>query len=455
MPDTSELLTFKQLTFELASAMTAGRFDEPALNERCSKLFRGLPLWLSRLINRVLDTFGPGARPSFRRLLRFLRADTSLIDKWKKSPRSIYLHHFPAQFAPASRSVEQWTVTPLRSKEELANWLKLDSGLLDWFADRRSLGRFHGTGPLCHYNYQWRRKRGGAVRLIEAPKATLKSIQRQLLGGILKGVPVHEDAHGFRDGRSVITYTAPHIGKTVVLKMDLQDFFPSIAPSRLVRLLMIAGYPEDVARTITALCTNLAPRDLWESFPDSSNSDVRWQCRQLYNRPHFPQGAPSSPAIANLCSFRLDQRLAGLARVAGASYTRYADDLLFSGGRDFARRIDRFQIHAAGIALTEGLQVNHYKTRVMFQSQRQSAAGVVLNQRANISRREFDRLKAILHQCATQGPGCIIWDANTDLRAHLLGRIHWVKQLNPSRGEKLIRVFEKIKWDEANAPSAP
>ena len=77
----------------------------------------------------------------------------------------------------------------------------------------------------------------------------------------------------------------------------------------------------------------------------------------LYRRPHLPQGAPTSPALANLCAFRLDRRLSGLAEAAGARYTRYADDLAFSGDVPFGRMAERFSVQVAAIVAEEGFSV--------------------------------------------------------------------------------------------------
>ncbi len=448
MSGSTQLASFRTLTARLAAVMLAGQFDERALKSRCKELFDRSPRWLAPLVKRVVSEFGAGQRPYAEKLIAFLRSDQRLAAHWSKRPVPVRFHAVGSQFAPASSRFGRCDLPRISSVGQLAEWLRLSVKHLEWFADRKQLGRFHDYGPLCHYQYRWQRKRHGHVRLIEAPKSRLKAIQRQLLADILSRLPVHEAAHGFRPGRSVVTFTSPHVQKAVVLKLDLSDFFPATSPARLIHLLMAAGYPEEVARTFTGLCTNLAPRGIWHDFPDVSNSDLRRQCRQLYQAPHFPQGAPTSPAIANLCSFRLDQRLAGLARVAGANYTRYADDLLFSGDREFARSIVSFKAQAAAIVLLEGHQVNHHKTRVMYQSQRQFAAGIVLNDRPNISRIEFDRLKATLHQAARSGPASQNHEQHSDFRSHLLGRIQWVRQLNRQRGDKLKRMFDSIVWDD-------
>jgi RNA-directed DNA polymerase len=154
----------------------------------------------------------------------------------------------------------------------------------------------------------------------------------------------------------------------------------------------------------------------------------------------------TSPALANLAAHRLDVRLAGLGRAAQASYTRYADDLVFSGDEPFAQSIGRFPAHAAAIALEEGFAVQHRKTRVMRQGVRQRAAGVVINQKINIARDDYDQLKAILFNCARHGPGEQNRAGVADFRAHLAGRIAYVARVNPDRGARLIRVFERIVW---------
>jgi RNA-directed DNA polymerase len=169
--------------------------------------------------------------------------------------------------------------------------------------------------------------------------------------------------------------------------MDLQDFFPSISGARIQAFFRTVGYPEVVADLLGGICTNATPRDIW--------NNAAWDVRRLYTRPHLPQGAPASPALANLCAYRVDCRLSGLAKSAGAVYTRYADDLAFSGGEAFERCVERFSTHVAVILHEEGFTVHHRKTRIMRQGVRQRLVGLVANQRVNVIRADADRLKAI------------------------------------------------------------
>jgi hypothetical protein len=183
-----------------------------------------------------------------------------------------------------------------------------------------------------------------------------------------------------------------------------------------------------------------------KSCPGVTDPQAARRVKLLYQRPHLPQGAPTSPALANLAAYRLDRRLAGFARLAGAHYTRYADDLVFSGDHDFERKAERFYIGVCAIALEEGFEVHTRKTRIMRRSVSQRAAGVILNERVNPPRKDFDRLKAIVHNCAKHGPREQNRDGVPDFPAHLAGRIAHISMLNPARGRKLRSMFERIQW---------
>jgi retron-type reverse transcriptase len=288
---------------------------------------------------------------------------------------------------------------------------------------------------------------------VEAPKARLKAIQRKIATEILQTIPCHSAAHGFIRGRSALSYVQPHVGKPVLLRMDLQDFFPSIAASRIFGLFRSMGYPHAMTQLLTNLCTATCSEEkLRIVLPDGCrfqlNLDRWWQIRALYCRKHLPQGAPTSPALANLIAYRLDCRLAGLARSVGINYTRYADDLLFSGSEKFGRVAKALAIEVGSIAQEEGFQVQFRKTRIMRAATRQTAAGIILNRCTNLNRIEYDRLKAILFNCIRLGPSTQNRNQLADFEAHLRGRVNWVRQLHPARGEKLTALFSAIDWSK-------
>ena len=162
---------------------------------------------------------------------------------------------------------------------------------------------------------------------------------------------------------------------------------------------------------------------------------------------HLPQGAPTSPALANLVAYRLDVRLHALAQKLGATYTRYADDLAFSGDQRLERAAKRLQVLVGVIAAEEGFELHFRKSRFMRQGVRQQLAGVVVNVRPNLKRKAYDELKATLYNCARQGPESQNRAGHADFRRHLAGRIAYVKMLHPERGAKLQALFERIVWD--------
>jgi RNA-directed DNA polymerase len=237
----------------------------------------------------------------------------------------------------------------------------------------------------------------------------------------------------------------------VVLRFDLEDFFAAVEGRRVYGIFREAGYPESVAHALTALCSNVVPAAEWASVPRPSERARIHAHARLGARlatPHLPQGAPTSPALASLCAFGFDRRLAGLAAAADATYTRYADDLAFSGGDELLRRAEPVRRLVARIAHEEGFRVNEPKSQLMSRAGRQRLCGIVVNERPNVTRREYDLLKAILHNAARHGPQSQNREGVADFHAHLLGRISWVESLNPERGAKLRRRFGRIVWDE-------
>jgi RNA-directed DNA polymerase len=435
----------------LAQAFLAGAWDLEPLLKRGSRVVGRRYRWLRPLVRRVLNAYSPEQRPRMARLAAFLWNDKGFQEAYRRHKLSIHFVAWPApSMAPLAGPPSAWPVPPIASSAELAAYLKLEPGELDWFADCQSRERSTSVEALRHYRYRWVPKPSGSLRLIEAPKPRLKQLQRRLLDEILFHIPPHDAAHGFRPGRSVMSFVAPHVGQTVVLKMDLKDFFVSITSTQVMSIYLTAGYPDGVARLLAGLCTNTvalaASKKAGPLEVGATGSPTGWQARRLYRQPHLPQGAPTSPALANLVAHRLDARLAGLAMAANARYTRYADDLVFSGGESFARSIGRFPIHVAAIALEEGFAVQHQKTRVMRQGVRQRAAGVVINQKMNSTRDDYDRLKAVLHNCVRHGPGEQNRAAVPDFRAHLAGRVAHVCRLNPGRGERLMAIFGRIEW---------
>jgi hypothetical protein len=422
----------------------AGDATVEGIKNRCARTLGHKWRWLGPLARRYLKEVSGQTRPRLRDVVAFLvRVEGFERARWthRDKLRVVDWLGEPQQMQPVI-AAEDWGVPQLATLGDLTEWLGVEASELEWFADLKDLTARGGAGArLRHYHYRVLAKVSGSVRLIEAPKGRLKQMQRRILAGILQHVPMHDAAHGFVKGRSIRTFALPHVGRHVVLRMDLRDFFPSFPAARVAAFFRTAGYPERVAERLAGVCTNAAPLSIWPGH------EGEWEIRQMYRRAHLPQGAPTSPALANAMAYRLDCRLSGLARAAGAAYTRYADDLAFSGDAEFARRAERFAMHAMAVAMDEGFTVNARKTRVERQGVRQRLAGLVVNERVNIARDEFDRLKAVPTNCTRHGAASQNREGHTAFREHLHGRVGFVESVNPARGAKLRKIFEKIVWE--------
>ncbi|MDQ0736050.1 reverse transcriptase family protein [Arthrobacter agilis] len=412
--------------------------------------------WLGPLVRATLTGYPrrPGGAP--RELARWIEAQpvfTDAVSTARAAGRPIV----PAQYlvrepdAPAAARGHAPALEaegPVEQESRDLAWLsrdlRLPPGELDWFADTRHWNHRAGP-PLQHYRYVWRSRPGRVPRLLEVPGIRLRTVQRRVLDRLLLPIPLHPAAHGFVPGRSARTGATPHTGCAVVITLDLVSFFARVPPGRVFGVLRQAGYPEATAHALTGLCTHSVPEAVLRSMPDGGTAGERSGLAQALRAAHLPQGAPSSPALANLAVRRLDARLTGWAEASGGVYTRYADDLAFSGPAAFARRADAFVRGVERIVTDEGHAVNPHKTRVRGSGVRQTVTGVVVNAHPNVTRTEYEALKAILHNCTLHGPASQA-RGRSGFRAHLEGRIAWVSSLNASRGQKLRDAFERISW---------
>ncbi len=411
-----------------------------ALRARAAWALGENPAWLAALARRLAQMPAPVWQALDIAALAHRIQDCKAFERafeGGEPPRIRHLALSTATMRPRPLGLQACAVPPLPTVADLAQWLDVPLDRLLWLC---------AEPPVCtrHYRYRLLAKRRGGLRLIEIPKADLKQVQRRINTGLLQHVPVHEQAHGFVVQRSVATHAAVHSGQAVVMRFDLQDFFGSIRAARVRAVFKTLGYPEGVAHTLAMLCTHRTAPMVVERLQDDGG--LSWLGAKRLTSAHLPQGAPTSPALANLCAFNLDLRLDGLAFSFGATYTRYADDLVFSGPAALCEQFRALAAWVAAIAQDEGFALNEAKTRCLPQHHQQRITGVVVNTKPQTPRDDFDRLRACLHQCALHGPASQNTTSLADFRGHLLGRIAWVGQFNAARAGKLKRLFEQIQW---------
>ncbi len=202
--------------------------------------------------------------------------------------------------------------------------------------------------PASHYRYFKLKKRKGGFREISVPYPALLECQYWIYDNILSNVKISYCAHGFAKKKSIITNAKIHVGQKELLKIDIKDYFPSITKHRVIAMFHRLGYPTDISFNLGSLCC----------LDDC-----------------LPQGAPTSPAISNIVSQMLDKRLFALAKKFDFKYTRYADDLAFSGELIPAKFID----YVDNIIKAEGFIVNEEKTNLYKNTGKRILTGVSIS----------------------------------------------------------------------------
>jgi len=442
------------LAVELAGAFLSGPWTAESVAEAGAGALDRWPSWMSALGLHVVSTYRVAPLDRRWELIGVIDAFLAAhpVPSGEPEPPGI-IRWLPPRRRPPLR--HDWPIAAIASTAGLARELELSDGQLAWLADVRGLERTVADERLRNYRYAAVPRRSGVPRVIEAPKARLKEIQRWVLHEILDHVTPHAAAHGFTRRRSVLTHAAVHAGQPAVLRLDLADFFASVPARRVFGIFRTLGYQRAVAHALTGLTTNTVPETVWRHVHDRTDRGLigaRFTLGRQLATPHLPQGAPTSPALGNLAAFRLDRRLAGLAAALDLRYSRYADDLTFSGPARLGRERAALEGLVAQIAREEGFRVNPDKTALHPAAGRQRVCGVVVNAHPNVARDEYDRLRAILHNAQRHGPDSQNREDVADFAAHLRGRIAWVAQVNPARGEKLRRRFDRIDWGPAPPP---
>jgi len=211
-------------------------------------------------------------------------------------------------------------------------------------------------------------KKSGGLRVLHEPKPELKALQKRVLRWLqARGLNGGRRSHAFERGRSIATHARLHVGKRVVIRLDLENFFGSVSSKMLLEALVRERVSREQAEEIVGICT----------LDD-----------------YLPQGAPTSPLLANVAARRMDLRLAALAKSRGAVYSRYADDLTFSSDDVALNKL----IPAIDHVVSEcGFALNRKKTLVMRRGRRQLVTGLIVNEQLNAPRQTRRKLRAQLH----------------------------------------------------------
>ena len=322
---------------------------------------------------------------------------------------------------------------PMHDAQDLARTMGVSLEELRFLAFERRVSR------ISHYRRFAMPKKAGGLRIISAPMPRLKRAQYWVLDNVLARAPVHPAAHGFLKGRSIVSNATPHVGQAVVINVDLKDFFPSIALPRVRGVFTQLGYGKQVATTLALLCTESATEEV----------DVDGETFYVSHGPRvLPQGAPTSPALTNILCRRLDARLQGAAARLGFRYTRYADDLTFSGDESVRKQAGKLLWRVRQIVVDEGFTPHPDKQHVMRSHARQNVTGIVVNEKPSVDRATLRRFRAVLFQVEKDGPAGKQWNGNENVLAALEGYALFIRMVDADKGAPLLARVRaaRAKW---------
>lgn len=254
-------------------------------------------------------------------------------------------------------------------------------------------------------------KKAGGERTICQPSRKLKGLQSWILVTILNKIQVSPSCKGFRKGTSTLENAMPHIGANTVLNLDLKDFFPAVTDKQVFNIFKTIGYNNLISTVFTNICT-------YEG--------------------KLPQGSPCSPYLANLSAWTLDLRIQGYVGKRGISYTRYADDLSFSGLNP--SKVVKIIPMIKKIIDDENFTVNHKKTRVASSARAKKVTGLVINEESvGIGKQKYKNLRAKLHHLTLPRE-----QTNEVLLNHVSGWLSYLNSVDKIRFTKAIKYIKEL-----------
>lgn len=285
----------------------------------------------------------------------------------------------------------------------------------------KNLKNIINNSDRMYYNFKISKKTGGK-RNISMPDKELLIVQKKIKEKILDNLIIHDNAYGFSKNKSIIDNAKRHLNKEMILNIDLKDFFPSIHRGRVFFIFKnICNYDDNTSYCLTKLTTY---------------------------KNAIPQGAPTSPVISNIVAFMLDIRLSKLSDKFNINYTRYADDITFSGNKE---SINKSLLRIVGSIVSEcGFNINEKKTRFASYAGRQEVTGLIVNNKEiSIPSSYIKKIRQELYYVKKYGimeHRDRVGFKNKYYRDHMLGKIMFVNQIDSKKGKRLLSEFNTINW---------
>lgn len=260
-------------------------------------------------------------------------------------------------------------------------------------------------------------KKSGKTRIIAEPSRKLKGLQAWILVNILNRLKVSDSCFGFEKGSSIVDNARMHVGANIIINFDLNDFFPSVHVRRVYSIFRSIGYNTLISTILTNLTT----------FQSG-----------------LPQGAPTSPKLANLVLWKLDARIQGYVGKKGIVFTRYADDLTFSG--IFPNRVCKIIPTVKKIIEDEGFSLNDRKTRIAGTSKAKKVTGLIVNENSvGVGKKVYKLLRAKIHYLSKlETEAGINSTDGKNLFLHIKGWLSYLNSVDPTRYRRTRIYIQKL-----------
>lgn len=342
---------------------------------------------------------------------------------------------------------------PVFTLRHLADICAVDYGFLRAVVSRAN------ENPYRIFRIRKRPSSDGKVsfRVISVPHPQLMKIQRWIAQNILSKTRTHYASKAFSKGDTLLEATIPHCGAAWIIKVDVRNFFESITEISAYHVFRSLGYQSLIAFEMARICTRLGAPTAYRthakwlvSFPREVISSYT-----QFRMGHLPQGAPTSPMLANLSVFSLDEEITEICDEFGLTYTRYADDLVFSTHeKSFDRERCSNLIGEIYQSISKiGLSPNFSKTRILPPGSRKVVLGLLVDTNRPRLTREFRmNLRQHIYYLSSDGHGPAAhasekgFSSISGLKHHVFGLATFARQIDPDYGHKCLESLREVDW---------
>ena len=344
-------------------------------------------------------------------------------------------------------------ITPVLTLRHLARETGVEFRFLRGVISRRA------HRPYRSYTLKKRIPGRSRRRLICAPTLSLKQVQQWIVEHILQFTEPHLASYAFHPDSSPVRAAEQHPHTQWLLKVDIEDFFHSVSEGAVAEVFLVLGFQSLLAFELARLCTIEGKR--LNSLP----SALRWTAIPLYQNAYegfLPQGAPTSPMLANLAFKPVDERLEQLARKHGLRYTRYADDLAFStAGVSSYQAMARVRREVYRILNEGGFRPNERKGVIRGPGTRRIILGMLVDgKRPALQRSYKDLIRLHLYYLKSKDHGPAVHASQkkrsvSSMYHHVRGLIAWAKCIDQPFGDAALKEFNSVTWPPIQRRSFP